>query len=388
MINIPENIAILLMDRQKRPLSDEEDRQLKEWLATDPNEEQIISGLLEKCKSALLLPDINVEKSWKTLDGKITRTAGWRSWKLWCVRYAAAAVFIPLLFIGVWLYVQNKSQNIGNIPVEQSAIYPGSPRAELILAGGKSITLETETPKNITDRQGRFLGVDSSHTLVYTDNAAVGNEQHILRIPLGGEYRLILADGTKIWLNSGSELTFPARFTGRLRQVELKGEVFFAVTKDSLHPFEIKTPFSTVRVLGTSFNVCSYPEDGTERTTLVGGKVEIILPDRVCRLLPGRQLELNTADYNVSVKEVDTDIYSSWKDGIFRFSDMPLEELTVKLHRWYNAEFFFLQPECKKVRFTGAIRKYADFQEFMKLIETTTNIRVTINEGSVVIGKK
>lgn len=388
MTSIPEDIILLLLTARERSLTEQESIFLKEWLAKNPEAENEFSDLFENSKLALILSDIDVKRSWKILDETISHSAEWQSRKTFRVRRLVAAVFVPLLFMAAVLYWINGSENSLRLVEGNSTIYPGAPRAELIFAGGKKIILEDQKPKSIIDQQGRLIGIDTSNTLVYYGDVLMETERNILRIPLGGEYRLILADGTKVWLNSGSELIYPTRFTGKFRQVELKGEAFFEVTKDSLHPFELKTPFSKIHVLGTSFNVSGYPEDEHERTTLVEGKVEVIVANRVYQLLPGKQLEVNTGNYAVSIKEVDTEIYSSWKDGIFRFSDMSLEELVVKLQRWYNAEFFFIQDECRQVHFTGAIRKYADFREFMSLIETTTDLRFIIKGNTVVIQKK
>ena len=143
-----------------------------------------------------------------------------------------------------------------------------------------------------------------------------------MRVPEGGEYRVVLSDGTKVWINSGSELTFPMNFEKGERVVELKGEAYFDVTKSKEWPFIVRTCRSSVKVLGTSFNVCSYEEDALEQVTLEQGGVEVKHHDETYLLHPGEQFELDTTNEEVEVKPVNVKLYTSWIDGMFRFHNM------------------------------------------------------------------
>ena len=172
------------------------------------------------------------------------------------------------------------------------------------------------------------------------------------------------------------------------RVVELKGEAYFDVTKSKEWPFIVRTCRSSVKVLGTSFNVCSYEEDALEQVTLEQGGVEVKHHDETYLLHPGEQFELDTTNEEVEVKPVNVKLYTSGIDGMFRFHNMPLDLLTVKLERWYNVHFVFSNEVCKNYRFTGAIRKDVDFNEFIRLIERTTNVKFVINQKNIIIEEK
>ena len=160
------------------------------------------------------------------------------------------------------------------------------------------------------------------------------------------------------------------------------------VTKSKEWPFIVRTCRSSVKVLGTSFNVCSYEEDALEQVTLEQGGVEVKHHDETYLLHPGEQFELDTTNEEVEVKPVNVKLYTSWIDGMFRFHNMPLDLLTVKLERWYNVHFVFSNEVCKNYRFTGAIRKDVDFNEFIRLIERTTNVKFVINQKNIIIEEK
>ena len=150
----------------------------------------------------------------------------------------------------------------------------------------------------------------------------------------------------------------------------------------------MRTCRSSVKVLGTSFNVCSYEEDSLEQVTLEQGGVEVKHHDETYLLHPGEQFELDTTNEEIEVKPVNVKLYTSWIDGMFRFHNMPLDLLTVKLERWYDVHFVFSNEDCKNYRFTGAIRKDVDFNEFIRLIERTTNVKFIINQKDIIIQEK
>lgn len=390
-MNIPEDILTLVIVGKQRPLTSEEELTLQDWLQGDTGREMEVQKLissLQEYQLAECLRHVDVESGWAKVDGQTSGAAGWRKKRqisYWC---KIAALLIPFVIAGTLAWWLNSGKERTVEISEFVDIRPGSEQAELILADGQKITLKNQKQKEITSRDGKVIGLDSANTLTYASGESRIQDWNILRIPKGGEYQLILSDGTRVWLNSDSELKFPVRFNQGERRVKLKGEAFFEVAKDVVHPFLVETEYSEIRVLGTAFNVSGYEGDAFQQTTLVEGSVEVILPERTCLLEPGKQLELNLQDRSVAIKHVDVSLYTSWKDGLFRFCDMPLEELVVKLERWYNVSFFFIQEECREVRFTGAIRKYSDFHEFIRLIETTTDVKFNVKESTVTIQKK
>ena len=305
------------------------------------------------------------------------------------VRWGYAAVVTLAIGVGVLLLTEKDDEQAVKVEFVESQIVPGSPKAVLTLASGEELDLQEE---------GQFVSKDSSrirnvgNVLEYEAGVKKHGEKKLeyntLTIPRGGEYQLKLEDGTNVWLNAETELRFPVAFGDSERRIFLKGEAYFDVTKSKEWPFIVRTCRSSVKVLGTSFNVCSYEEDALEQVTLEQGGVEVKHHDETYLLHPGEQFELDTTNEEVEVKPVNVKLYTSWIDGMFRFHNMPLDLLTVKLERWYNVHFVFSNEVCKNYRFTGAIRKDVDFNEFIRLIERTTNVKFVINQKNIIIEEK
>ena len=335
-----------------------------------------------------LKDNINVQRAWE--DNCARRKAGKMiRLRRQIVRWGYAAVVTLAIGVGVLLLTEKDDEQAVKVEFVESQIVPGSPKAVLTLASGEELDLQEE---------GQFVSKDSSrirnvgNVLEYEAGVKKHGEKKLeyntLTIPRGGEYQLKLEDGTNVWLNAETELRFPVAFGDSERRIFLKGEAYFDVIKSKEWPFIVRTCRSSVKVLGTSFNVCSYEEDALEQVTLEQGGVEVKHHDETYLLHPGEQFELDTRNEEIEVKPVNVKLYTSWIDGMFRFHNMPLDLLTVKLERWYNVHFVFSNEVCKNYRFTGAIRKDVDFNEFIRLIERTTNVKFIIKQKNIIIQEK
>ncbi len=389
MNEIPENIVRLVLKACEKALTADEQRELDEWLQAHPEQEEEVRRLKRYAmtgREIRTFKQINTDEAWKRLDGQTAEKPGWKRGRMAPYWWSAAAVVV--LALATVLFMQRPQPPVSTELVASLAGFkPGSQKAVWELSETMQFELEENGERVLTGKNGQVLGRDSANTLIVRKDAEGESVQTTIRVPQGGEYRVVLADGTKVWMNSESELKFPSAFEGRERVVEVKGEAYFEVAKDARHPFVVKTDRSAVRVLGTSFNVCSYGDDGYEQTTLVSGSVEVEHEGKQYLLKPGEQLEVRE-DGTPEVREVDVRLYTSWKDGMFRFVDMPLGQLTVKLARWYDVKFVFENELCKDYRFTGAVRKDVDFNEFIQLVETTTNVRFEITEDGIIIKEK
>ena len=214
------------------------------------------------------------------------------------------------------------------------------------------------------------------------DSVTLG-EYNMIRTPLGGEYSLTLADGTKVWLNAMSELRYPVAFGEGVREVELKGEAYFQVAKDATKPFRVVVNDMQVEALGTEFNINAYRDDNCLRTTLAEGKVRVSYPDtrQECILVPGEQAVLKEGV--ITTGQVNVDDIIAWKKGRFVFSDMSLEAIAHQLERWYDVEIRFDDTVAKYYRFTGVMKRYNELEQVLGLIEETTNVRFKV-EGQQV----
>lgn len=288
-----------------------------------------------------------------------------------------------LLCLGWWSLFQNSVWKQTDILISDQ-IPSGERKAVLTLSDGSQMALSACHSVNID------LGIvavteDSISGLIYRlkDSLKQKVEYHILTVPRGGEYIMSLSDGTKVWLNSESEMKYPVVFENDRREIFITGEVFFEVAKDSLRPFIVHTPYTQTTVLGTSFNVMAYRDEQQTEITLVKGAVEVLVGNKAQHIQPGQQVQVNNVSLEMNKREVNVVRYASWKDGIFDFDGMTLEELVVKLSRWYDVDFFFVNTDVKRKRFTGAIKRNNTLQFMLDFIEKTSDVYFEVNEHVV-----
>lgn len=211
-----------------------------------------------------------------------------------------------------------------------------------------------------------------------------------LDVPRGGEFKMLLEDGTEVWLNSASRLYYPAKFGDDMRKVRVEGEAYFAVAADSLCPFYVETDNQLVRVYGTEFNVRHYPEETLVATTLKTGSVAISRADQVggeLFITPGHQAMFDTADSEVSVRSVDAEVVTSWRNGRFVFEHQTLLHIMQDLGRWYDFDYEFTDESLKKEEFMGSIPRYSDFTTAISILEKCGNIRFAVTDGKVIVSR-
>lgn len=303
--------------------------------------------------------------------------------------YWAAAVILPLLVVGGMLYF-SWQQPKGTVVASTGVIESGSSRATLVMAGGERVDLASLTDTLL--RQGEVeIRLDSSRGVTYQAGDAKVNkvEYNKIIVPRKGEYQLMLADGSKVYLNSESELRFPTTFSGKERRVFLKGEGYFEVRKDAAKPFIVTVGETDVRVLGTTFNVTAYRDTKTIRTTLVEGAVRVNdrLTGEAVTLAPGLQAEWQGGSF--TTRKVNVNAVAAWVDGKFYFEEgATLEEITEQLRRWYDIDFFFTSEDVKHFVFAGVIKKYYTANEIFSIIEKTARVKFTVNGRTVVVSRR
>lgn len=300
---------------------------------------------------------------------------------LW--RYVAGmAASILIIFGGIGYFTFDHS--VEQMPGQE--IRPGQRYAQLQLSDGSIVKLDSGVI--VREIDGTLVKDDSSSNLDYS--ALKGNDNrglyNTIQVPVGGEYSLRLADGTGVWMNSGSSLKFPVNFSEDKREVELKGEAYFEVTKSRI-PFVVKTADMDVKVLGTSFNVSVYEDDEAVTATLVTGRVEIFEHhnQQAYLIVPGNTLEYRKSTHEVTIDTPDPEIYTSWIKGEFKFRDMRLEEIMVKLNRWYNCTVSYEDPALKELHFSGAAEKDRPVNYLLEMIETITDVRFKIEGNKITV---
>ena len=260
------------------------------------------------------------------------------------------------------------------------------------MSSGKIVNLLPEEELEIKENNGIHI-THSGDTLNYSIAEHLSGhlptsqkiEYNTLIIPRGAEYFLVLSDGTEVWLNAESELKYPARFSKEQREVYLKGEAYFRVTPRNRQPFLVHTRGTSVKVLGTAFNVMSYPTSRCVETTLEQGKVEIRAGGKNVILQPGMQAVFSKAMQTLETKYVNTSHYTSWKDRRMLFEKIRLEDLLEKLGRWYDMDIFYLQPECKEVLLTGNLVRHEKITTILRLLETMGKVRFSIHQKTIIV---
>ena len=304
---------------------------------------------------------------------------------------AASVVLLVGVFVGFALNEWSQMKADQGI-AQTERIVPGV-KAELILSTGERVCL-AQRSEFIEGMKESGIRNDSLAGLNYVGAKIQGKEigeeivYNTMQIPVGGFYQLKLADGTKVWLNSLTQLRFPVTFAGEERKVYLTGEAYFEVARDSVHPFIVATDEGMeVKVYGTEFNVDTYRK-GTVKTTLVNGKVGIRVSatGEEVRLSPNQMALFTKATQSIQVENVDPYGAVAWKDGKFVFEDEPMEEIMERLSRWYDVKVFYANERIKKHTFTGIITRFADISDVLHLMEETAAVDFNI-QGNIVTVK-
>lgn len=377
-------------------IGDIEDSELQDWLNENPENGKYlekICGELKITDERKIFYQLEDEVAWQDFRSGLQRSRVVVVRKLLIRRYLryAAVILLPLVvaFAG-WILYQQRGESL-SVRASQH-IVPGDHRAILILSNGEQKMLEGEVRNEVevvegvkVKRDGQVLRYDSTSQIRINPEECVYNT---LRTPRGGEFQIVLSDGTKVWMNSDSQLRYPVHFSGTERQVFLSGEAYFEVCPDSCRPFYVITNEVYVRVYGTMFNVNT--QRLTEvQTVLVKGSVGVgrIGSKEEIRLKPGERADFIRNNQQFCVEKVNTAQYTAWKEGYFAFENESLEEIMEMLGRWYNVDVFYASNDLKSLKFTGYLRKYEDVSHILEAIQEVVGVQFSIKDQTIVISK-
>ncbi len=248
----------------------------------------------------------------------------------------------------------------------------------LLLENGEKIALTEESFS--MQKKDVVIKNDARNKLVYepqkeTQNKNVQNNH--LVIPKGKTYKLLLSDGTKIWLNSETEITYPTRFVGNKRVVNLIGEAFFEVAKNKEKPFIVNANGMEVKVLGTSFNISCYTTDKTFNTTLINGSVSVKTNNKEAQtIVPSEQLTYYKESEQTTIHTVNTELFTSWINGEYIFKDTTLEEIVKKLQRWYDFSVNYEDESLKHNRYSLTADRNTNLDHLLEVISYTSNVKL------------
>ncbi|HEY8955060.1 FecR domain-containing protein [Chitinophaga sp.] len=309
------------------------------------------------------------------------------------IKYAAAILIILMAGgLGYFLFT-NHHHTKESTAVAYNIVPVNTSKAILTLGNGTKIPLDQSGKEQLAKQTGPavFLQSDSGYITYRNKDQAIAAvqlpEYNTVSTPKGGEYKIVLPDGTRVWLNTASSLTFPTAFTGSLREVSVTGEAYFEVTRNAAMPFRVKiNNNAAVEVLGTSFNISAYPEEQVVKTTLLEGAVKLVNGKESRLLKPGQEGRFDNSNGGISITTVDVTAAVAWKNGTFDFRNQDITEVMNQISRWYNVEIVYENGKPEGT-ILGMISRSTDLVTVLKSLELTSGIHF-ITEGGNAPGQR
>jgi len=398
-LKIPFEIADILFRQLKHDLNREEEIRLQNWLEKDPSNSSLYHRIKEEGyirKKLKRYEDYDKKTAWLNIIRQIDQPVSTRRMVLRKLIPYAAAILI-LAAIGGYLFFNHLLFDTKNQVVKTGIIVPGTQKAILTLGNGEKIALNNTMEEVVIPEQQVDI-VDANNTLTYLEKEPEKKEKTIvyntLETPRGGEYHVVLSDGTRIWLNAVSKLRYPTEFSGDVRYVEIEGEAYFEVAENRRKPFIVNTGKMEIVVLGTSFNVMAYCDEENIETTLIEGSVKVNIVNEVnsdlnaIEITPGQQAVFVKEQNILEQKKVNTEVFTAWMDGKFIIDHESLEGLMRRLGRWYDFETEYTDPEIRNYHFSGTIKRYDNISSILEMIALTTHISFEIKNNTVIATKK
>lgn len=293
---------------------------------------------------------------------------------------AAVAAILVLVSVGGYLTrgYWMSDDTVSQQPVMAKAeIRPGSTQAILTLDDGSQVALGTDEKANEAAIEEATEGKQVAFQNIST--------------PRGGEFKVTLEDGTEVWLNAASRLRYPETFDGNERRVELEGEAFFKVAKDTERPFYVVSGGQEVRVYGTELNINAYSDEPKVYTTLISGSISlrpVTVQKSELMLTPGHQAVFDKTAASATVHREDVEMVMGWRNGVFVFENQDMSRIMRTLSRWYNFDYEFADKRVAAIEFMGSVPRYSSFQEVVGIFDKVGGIRFTQHNGKVIISAK
>lgn len=319
------------------------------------------------------------QQAWDKIQKRIRHR---KQMRIYAYCSGAAASILLAVFIGFSL--SNPIEDTNSLFAHR-----GEQNAILVTEDGTHYNL-LQNKEQIFDNAGQQVAQNTMDELRYdtTPQETTETAKHILQVPRGGEYKIILSDGTFVHTNSESRITYPVSFSGDKREVYLVGEAYFEVAKDPLHPFIVHTPCGTIEVMGTQFNVNTYTKDQTV-VTLKEGSVKVCSDNSIIdaeSLIPGQQAIIQPQV--IQTKQVQIQEFTSWTDGIYEYSNTPLEDIVEQLSRWYDVDITFKNKQLRNRIFTGVIFRDQPLQQAVDILSKVSNVKFVQKNNCIVISEK
>lgn len=351
-----------------------ETEQVNQWFDSMDGVPEHIAGLSEEQR--MLMETRVFERILHHIDAKgpqNVRSLPKKSIYSWRILVAAASILLFLSIVVIWMQhplslsrkkIHNSDQSV--------SIGPGGNKAVLTLGDGSSLVLAEANLGTVADQQNVSVVKTAEGELSYKNSTGNNSSEiayNTITTPVGGKYRVILPDGSKVWLNSKSSLRFPTSFTGAERRVQMTGEVYFEVVKNQKQPFKVQSGGTEISVLGTHFDVMAYEDEAEQKTTLLEGSIHLSSGKFSTLLKPGQQASTAVSGIQVN-NNTDLEGVMAWRNNLFIFKDMEIKEIARQISRWYDVQVVF-KGTPSKILYTGTISKDAELSEILSMLQFT-----------------
>lgn len=392
------NIADSIMKYLRNELSESEKIRLDEWLSESPDNRDLFNRLQDEyfmLRQQQSLKSFDAEAALKKIKENINQESTVVSIKKnrnkWWMA-AAAILVVAASLTYIFILKQNNageasSQLVKSTTPAKDDVQPGSNKAILTLADGSTIELDAVN-NGMLAKQGNMKVIKlSGDKLAYekADGSIKDIQYNTISTPRGGQFQLVLADGSHVWLNAASSITFPTSFAGDKREVSISGEAYFEVARHAGKPFRVSANNVIVQVLGTHFNMSAYANEGNISTTLIEGAVKVIDGKASAVIKPGEQAIVKNSSEQISVlKDVNLESIIAWKNGKFNFQEEDIHSIMRKLERWYDIKVT-IQQDVTKEKFVGVISRDVQLSQILRMLEKTGVVGFSVVGKTVIV---
>lgn len=390
-----EHILRLLERYTGKTANKEEEQELLKWMEEMPEDAELktyVETLWKQNEGQQNFSDVDWEAMYAKITGStkvVSITEPQKRKQAPWFRFAAAAAMFIVLATGAFFYFTKNSKTTAGQAVAADVAAPVNSKAVITLANGKTVLLDS-LQKGLLAQQGSTRLVKLKDGSIAYENAEGAISQELayntLNNPRGSKViDMQLTDGTHVWLNAASSIKFPVVFTGNERKVEITGEAYFEVAKNTAMPFKVNTAGKAeVEVLGTHFNVNTYADESTINTTLLEGKVKVSAAGNQQLLAPGQQAQVNKAGQISLNKNVDVDEVMAWKNGKFVFEDADIKAIMRQIERWYDVQVDYSGNITTEL-FVGRISRDVNISQILKMLEKTGTVKFEVKGNKVTV---
>ena len=401
-----QRIIYLLSGYSKGNLNFQETKELESWIADKPENRALFEQLQDKDYREQVLaqwqPQV-AEDSLQRVKQKIANQKKPARWPRWV---AAASLLLALTTTGYYILVRKQSLPVATKKLQQPDVAPGRSQATLTLADGRTIVLTRDLNGQLAQQGQTTITANNKEGIVYASGSTSITtviSWNTLATARGEQspYPLTLPDGTKVWLNAASTITFPTVFTATARTVKISGEVYFEVVHNEKHPFRVEVKDQLIEDIGTHFNINAYDDEPVMKTTLLEGSVKVGKRPSYAKpsageaegkeqfvvLKPGEQVSVSQTSQLSQPIPVQTDEVMAWKEGMFRFNSEDLGSIMRIIARWYNVEIVFADPSAKSLRFGALATRFANVSQLLHMLELTKEVHFKIEDKKIIVMK-